>query len=198
MAMTRGHAEALVPMIDRIVSQAEGGFQALTRVAVTIGPGSFTGIRVGVAAARAIGLACKIPVVGISTLSALAAPVIASGYRPTIAAAIDAHHGNVYVQSFVVDGGTQLAPTILAVRDAVRALGPGPFRLVGSGATMLAIEAWSLGINAEMDEQTMTPDIAFVARLGLLADPNRALARPFYIRPPDAKPQTNGVIARAG
>ncbi|UDL95844.1 tRNA (adenosine(37)-N6)-threonylcarbamoyltransferase complex dimerization subunit type 1 TsaB [Lichenihabitans sp. PAMC28606] len=196
MAMARGHAEALVPLIDRVVSQIDGGFAALTRVAVTIGPGSFTGIRVGVAAARAIGLACKIPVVGVSTLSALAAPAIASGFRPTIVAAIDAHHGNVYVQSFSVDGGTQLGATILSVKEAIRAVGQGPIRLVGSGATMLAIEAWSLGINAEIDEKSMTPDIGFVARLGLLADPVRALPRPFYIRPPDAKPQTNGVIAR--
>lgn len=198
MPMERGHAEALVPLIDRVVSRVDGGFEVVSRIAVTIGPGSFTGIRVGVAAARALGLACKVPVVGVSTLSALAAPSIASGYRSTIAAAIDANHGNVYVQSFAADGGTQLPPSVLPVAEVIRLLGSGPFRLVGSGAAMLAIEAWSLGLNADVVEHTLVPDIAFVARLGALADPKRALPRPFYLRPPDAKPQTNGVIARAG
>ena len=113
--MARGHAEMLVPLIDRVVSRLEGGFAALSRIAVTIGPGSFTGIRVGVAAGRAIGLACKRPVVGVSTLAALAAPAIATRFRSTVVAAIDAHHGNVYVQSFTADGATQLAPTVLTV-----------------------------------------------------------------------------------
>ena len=68
--MEAGHAEALLPLIDRVVARAPGGFAAVTRVAVTVGPGSFTGIRIGVAAARAFGLACGVPVVGVSTLSA--------------------------------------------------------------------------------------------------------------------------------
>ena len=198
IAMERGHAEALVPLIDRVVARLDGGFAALARVAVTIGPGSFTGIRVGVAAARAIGLACKVPVVGVSTLSALAAPVIAAGGRPTIVAAIDAHHGNIYVQGFSADGGTELGPGVMSIHDAARRLGPGPTRLVGTGAALLAVEAWSLGVKADVGERATAPDILFVARLGMLADPARALPRPFYIRPPDAKPQTNGVIARTG
>jgi tRNA threonylcarbamoyl adenosine modification protein YeaZ len=194
--MERGHAEALVPMIDRVVSRAPAGLSSVNRIAVTIGPGSFTGIRVGVAAARALGLACEVPVVGVSTLSALAAPSIAAGYRPTIAAAIDARHGNVYLQSFSTDGGTQVGPVALSVAEAILALGAGPFRLVGSAASMMAIAAWSVGINADVDERTFLPDIAFVARLGLLADAARALPRPLYLKPPDAKPQANGVIAR--
>ncbi len=196
--MMRGHAETLVPLIDRVVSRMQGGFSALGRVAVTIGPGSFTGIRVGVAAGRAIGLACKRPVVGVSTLSALAAPTIATRYRSTVVAAIDARHGHLYVQSFSADGATLLAPTVLSLADAVTALGRGPLRLVGSGAAMLAIEAWSRGINAEVDETTLVPDIAFVARLGRLADPERALPRPLYLKPPDATPPSGGVIARVG
>lgn len=194
--MERGHAEALVPMVDRVIARTGGDFGTLTRIAVTVGPGSFTGIRVGVAVARAFALAWKIPVVGISTLAVLAAPSIAARTRPTIGAAIDAHHGNVYVQGFSIDGGTQLAATVLSIPDAVRALGPGPFRLVGSGATMMAIEAWSLGLDADVEDKASAPDIAFVARLGFMADPARALPRPLYLRPPDAKPQTHGLIAR--
>ena len=197
LPMMRGHAEALVPLIDRVVSRIEGGFTTLGRVAVTIGPGSFTGIRVGVSAGRAIALACKVPAVGVSTLSALAAPAIAARSRATVVAAIDAHHGNVYVQSFASDGGTELAPSIRPVAEAAAALGRGPLRLVGSGATALALAARSRGVHAEVDEDVIHPDIAFVARLGLLAQPSRALPRPFYIRAPDAKPSTSGVVTRA-
>ncbi len=196
MPMERGHAEALVPMIDRVVSRAPGGFGAVFRIAVTVGPGSFTGIRVGVAAARALGLACEVPVVGISTLSVLAAPAMAADPRATVVAAVDARHGNVYVQSFPAAGEAALGPVALPVREAVRALGPGRFRLVGSGASMMAIEAWSLGLDVEVDEKSFLPDILFVARLGLLADPRRAPPTPLYLKPPDATPPTSGRIAR--
>jgi tRNA threonylcarbamoyl adenosine modification protein YeaZ len=67
IALERGHAEALLPLIDRVMVRVEGGFASLGRVAVTVGPGSFTGLRVGIAAARAIGIACKVPVAGVST-----------------------------------------------------------------------------------------------------------------------------------
>ena len=65
IAMERGHAEALLPLIERVMARVEGGFASLDRVAVTVGPGSFTGLRVGIAAARAIGVACKVPVIGV-------------------------------------------------------------------------------------------------------------------------------------
>ncbi len=67
--MERGHAEALLPLVDRVVAGVEGGFASLDRIAVTVGPGSYTGLRVGIAAARAIGLAAGVPVVGVTTLS---------------------------------------------------------------------------------------------------------------------------------
>ena len=78
IVMQRGQAEALMPLLDRVVSDS-GGFDALDRVGVTVRPGSFTGLRVGIAAARAIGIACRVPVVGVSTLAALAAPLILAG-----------------------------------------------------------------------------------------------------------------------
>lgn len=193
--MERGHAEALLPMVDRVIATLDGGFAALTRVAVATGPGSFTGIRVGVSAARAFGLACGVPVVGVSTLAALAAPAIAAGFGPTIAAAVDAHHGNVYVQSFSGEGETRLPPAALSAAAAIRAVGPGPVRLIGSGAPMLAIEAWSAGIEADIDDRGSVPDIRYVARLGRLMDPARARPQPFYLKPPDAKPQTGGILA---
>jgi tRNA threonylcarbamoyladenosine biosynthesis protein TsaB len=188
LPMERGHAEALLPLLDRLVARVEGGFDAVGRVAVTVGPGSFTGIRVGVAAARAIGLACRVPVVGVSTLQALAAPAIAAKAPAPVIAAIDARHGAVYAQIFGRDGKTLMGARHATVAAVIEAAGPGPLRLVGSGAPMLAIEAWSRGLNAEVDGPASVPDIALVARLGALADPESGGPRPLYLKPPDAKP----------
>jgi tRNA threonylcarbamoyladenosine biosynthesis protein TsaB len=195
--MSRGHAEALLPMVDRLIARLNGGFDGLDRIAVSIGPGSFTGIRVGIAAARALGLACEIPVVGVSTLSALAAPLVAETDNGVVAAVIDALHGNVYMQAFVGGGRTLVAPRLLPAREAVRLLGSGPIRLTGSGAPILAIEAWSMGLKAEVTGALVAPDIVYIARLGLLSDPAAALPTPCYLKPPDAVPQHKGRIARA-
>ncbi len=194
--MAAGHAEALLPLVDRVVAQVPGGFAAVTRVAVTIGPGSFTGIRIGVAAARAFGLACRVPVVGVSTLAALAAPAIAAGVRPPIVAAVDARHGNVFVQSFGARGVTLLGPALMSAGDAARGLGPGPLRLIGSGGPAVARAAAALGITAETEGFHALPEIGFVARLGLLADPETAIAKPLYLKAPDASPpRPSGLLA---
>jgi tRNA threonylcarbamoyladenosine biosynthesis protein TsaB len=146
--MERGHAEALLPLIDRVTSQTDGGFATLGRVAVTIGPGSYTGLRVGIAAARAIGLAAGIPVVGVATLSAYLAPLMALERRYVIAAAIDAKHGQLYVQAIGPGGRAIIAPSLMGLREAVRVLGSGPVLLTGSGAPLLAVEAGGQGIDA--------------------------------------------------
>ena len=197
IAMQRGHAEALLPLIDRVVSRVDGGFAALDRIAVTVGPGSFTGIRVGIAAARGIALATGVPVVGVSTLAALAAPLILESTGGVVAAAVDAKHENVYIAAFVSGGRVLVAPRVATYREAVRMLGAGPIRAAGSGAPMLAVEAWTMGASIDAVGDFISPDIAFVARLGLLADPATAPARPLYIKPPDARPQTAARIARA-
>ena len=192
--MARGHAEALVPMIDRVANQTEGGLAALDRIAVTVGPGSFTGIRVGISAARALALALEVPVVGVSTLAALATPLVLAMGNEVIAAALDARHGQIYVQAFGPGGRTLLSPRLSPVRDAVRALGAGPFRLTGSGAPMMAIEAWSMGLKAEVVGDLVAPDIAIVARLGSFAEPASAPPSPLYLKSPDAKPQSEAPI----
>jgi len=194
--MEAGHAEALLPLIDRVMAREPAGFGALTRIAVTIGPGSFTGIRIGVAAARAFGLAFRVPVVGVSTLAALAAPAIAVGARPPIVAAIDARHGNVYVQGFGPRGETLLGPALMSAAEAARSLGSRPLRLIGSGGPLIARVALALGITTDTDGFHALPDIDFVARLGLLADPDHAIARPLYLKSPDAKPPSpSGLLA---
>ena len=100
LPMVRGHAEALLPLIQRVMRQADLAFAALDRIAVTTGPGSFTGLRVGISAARGIALAAGKPAVGLTTLSAFAAPLIAQDDQTSVAVAIDARHDHVYLQVF--------------------------------------------------------------------------------------------------
>ena len=194
--LERGHAEALVPLVQRVVLAA-GGFPGIDRVAVTVGPGSYTGLRVGISAARAIGLGLERPVVGVSTLSALAAPLVAAGEGGPIAAVIDARHGRVYVQLVASNGRPLVAPCLLPLREAVRAIGPGSSRLTGSGAPALAVEARALGQHAVVVDASPAPRIEWVARLGGLAEPGGAPAKPLYLRAPDAAPQDAARIARA-
>ncbi|MGH6794066.1 MAG: tRNA (adenosine(37)-N6)-threonylcarbamoyltransferase complex dimerization subunit type 1 TsaB [Methylocella sp.] len=187
IAMERGHAEALLPLIDRVMARVEGGFASLGRVGVTVGPGSFTGLRAGIAAARAIGIACRIPVAGVSTLAALAAPLILEQKPGLAAAAIDARRGNVFFAAFGPDGRAVVAPRIASAHEAVRSLGAGPVRLAGSGAPLLAIEALAAGTETRTGRENAELDVVFVAKLGLLADPALTPPRPFYLAAPDTK-----------
>jgi tRNA threonylcarbamoyl adenosine modification protein YeaZ len=196
LPLERGHAEALLPLIDRVVSGIEGRFSAIDRVAVTIGPGSYTGLRVGISAARAIGLAAGAPVVGVSTLSALLAPLVASGERRLAAAAIDARHGAVYLQAIAPGGRTIVPASHLSLRDAVRHLGSGPVVITGSGAAVIAAEAIEAGVSVELGLAELAPDIAWVARLAAIADPAHALPKPLYLKGPDARPQDHARMAR--
>ena len=193
LPMARGHAEALLPLVERVIARVEGGFDGLDRIAVTVGPGSYTGLRVGLSAARAIGLATGRPVVGVGTLSALLAPLLSETVEGIIAAAIDARHGAVYVQA--LGQGDGLAPAHLPVAEAALRLGPGPVALTGSGAPMLAAALAARGVGARV-VGLGAPAIADVAALGLLADPDQALPRPMYLRGPDARPQDHARLAR--
>ena len=188
MPMERGHAEALLPLIDRVMARVEGGFASLDRVAVSVGPGSFTGLRVGIAAARAIGVACKIPVIGVTTFAAFAAPLILEQKPGLVAVAIDARHGNVFFAAFGPDGRATAAPRVLPPREAVRSLGAGPARIAGSGAALLAAEASAAGRGIEIVPEYGGLDIVFVAKLGLLADPALTPPRPLYLKAADARP----------
>jgi tRNA threonylcarbamoyladenosine biosynthesis protein TsaB len=193
--MGRGHAEALVPMMAEL-AQEIGGFVALDRIAVTIGPGSFTGIRVGVSAARALALATGKPAVGVSTLSALAAPLLDAGEVP-VAVALDARHDRVFFQLFAPSGQTMVAPRCVPVREAARAAGVGPILAVGSGAEMLAAAGALLGSRVDVaPPERALPDIAWVAQIGSVADIESSPPHPLYLRPADAQPQTASRIAR--
>jgi tRNA threonylcarbamoyladenosine biosynthesis protein TsaB len=187
LAMKRGHAEALMPLIGRVIKQSGIGFFELDRIAVTTGPGSFTGLRVGISAARGIALAAGKPVVGLTTLSAYAAPVVSeSGGHPVISA-IDARHDHVYFQVVGGDGSSLIEPRVARIEEALGAAQFGAPHLVGNAAGMLA-ERWKPDAPQpfRIDAQP-APDIVWVAWLGAAVNPDAAPARPFYLRAPDAK-----------
>src|SRR5471030_810279 len=141
LPMVRGHAEALIPLIARVLETARLTFSEIDRIAVTTGPGSFTGLRVGIAAARGIALASGKPAVGLSTLSAYAAPFIASDDTLPVVSVIDARHDHVYLQVFGPGGRTMVTPRIVPLREALRVAATGAPRVIGTAAKMLAA-AW--------------------------------------------------------
>jgi tRNA threonylcarbamoyladenosine biosynthesis protein TsaB len=188
-AMKRGHAEALMPLIGRVMKQAGIAFAALDRIAVTTGPGSFTGLRVGLSAARGIGLAADRPVVGLSTLTAYAAPVVGQNAPQPVISAIDARHDHAYFQVVSGDGGSLVRPRVAPLEEALGAARFGAAHLVGNAAKILA-DRWPADALPpfKVDPQP-APDIAWLAWLGAAVSPDTAPARPYYLRAPDAKPQ---------
>ena len=194
LAMARGHAEALMPLLARVMDQARIGFADLDRIAVTVGPGSFTGLRVGIAAARGIALAAGKPAVGVSTLAAFAGPYLAAGETRPVVAAVDARHDQVYFEAFGPGGRILVAPRLVPVRDAVRSASAAAV-IVGSGAGILAA-AWPDGSPLPAIATQAAPQIASIARLGAAADVAHALPKPLYLRRPDARPQDAARLPR--
>jgi tRNA threonylcarbamoyladenosine biosynthesis protein TsaB len=195
--MARGHADALAPMVEEVMRGLDGGFASLDRIAVATGPGSFTGIRIGIAMARAMAVALAIPVVGVSTLAAFAAPLLSAPRPGIIAAAIDARHGSVYFQLFEASGRPLEPPRCDSPRECVRAIGAGPAWLAGDAAALVANEAHRAGLPYDLDGARDAPDIVALAWMGLAVDPAMSPARPVYAKLPDARPNPAESIARA-
>jgi len=196
LPMARGHAEALMPLVATVMSDARTEFDEIDRIAVTVGPGSFTGLRVGVAAARGIGLAAGKPVVGLTTLAAMAVPFIDADDTKSLLVVIDARHDQVYMQLYGPGGRTLVAPRVVHLRDAIRAAMASPTRIVGNAAKLVEA-AWPENERRPLlVNEAKAPDIVWVARLGAAADPDRASVKPLYLREADAHPQAAGVLPR--
>lgn len=187
-AMKRGHAEALMPLVARVMKQSGVAFDALDRIAATTGPGSFTGLRVGLSAARGIALAAAKPAVGITTLTAFAAPHVSEHGENPIIAAIDARHDHVYLQAVSGHGESLVTPRVAPMEEALAASRFGAPILVGNAADIVA-GRWPEDAAAPVKvDQQAAPDIVWVAWLAAAVDPSVATPRPFYLRAPDAKP----------
>ena len=180
-AMERGHAERLAPMVGE--AMAGHDFAALDRLAVTVGPGTFTGQRVGLAFMRALRLALNIPLCGVTTLEAMAEAARAQSGLPRAAALHDARRDEAYL--LLKDGeDVTLAPAVMAFADAIARVGAfGPCALAGTGAPAAA-DALGTGFALTSVRQ---PDALWVARLALAMPLPDAVPGPLYLRAPDAK-----------
>ncbi|MGH6987671.1 MAG: tRNA (adenosine(37)-N6)-threonylcarbamoyltransferase complex dimerization subunit type 1 TsaB [Caulobacteraceae bacterium] len=179
-AMARGHQERLAGMVGEVLASACIAFAKIGRIAVTIGPGSFTGIRVGLAFAKGASLALSTPVVGVGTLEALAASVEAPRWR---AAAIEAGRARLWMQIF--DGASAVAaPASFSREEAIvrlsKFVGGSPCAAVGSGAPFLCANLPGLVCAGRS-----LADPGVIARLGRENELIWPL-RPLYLRPPDA------------
>ena len=176
--MARGHQERLGGMVRAAMAGAGWSFEDLDRIAVTTGPGSFTGLRVGLAFAQGLGLALDRPVTGLSTLAALARDA-ETAPGEAVWALIDARRGQVYGQRFVDHGSTD-DPAALSIEDAAARIAgeTGGVTLVGSGASLIVPSA-----ARAIDRAAPSPEA--LARLA--ADQPGGEARPLYLRAPDAK-----------
>ena len=200
---TTGHAERLLPMIEAAMQAAGVRFSELSRIAVSTGPGTFTGVRTGIAAARALSLASGKPVAGLTSLCLMmhgardrlgGHAAILEARRP-LTVAVDARRGEVYFQQF--DGrGTQLCePQILPLAAALDLIADDAL-IVGSGGPLLAEFAATRGRRVDAVLPTLEPDARYLAGLAdtlPLLDP----VTPLYLRAPDAKPQTDKSLPRA-
>ncbi|OHV73192.1 tRNA (adenosine(37)-N6)-threonylcarbamoyltransferase complex dimerization subunit type 1 TsaB [Ensifer sp. LCM 4579] len=189
----RGHAERLMAFVDEALGASARRLEDIDRIAVTVGPGSFTGIRVGVAAARGLALALGKPAVGVTTLHAVAESARKADPGRPVLAVIDAKRDEVYAQSFDALGQPETAAEVLPVGLA-RERFSGFDGLVCGSATHLVAGSEMAG---EASRKADMIDIAVVARLGAAADPASAKPKPLYLRGADAKPQAGFAVTRA-
>lgn len=167
--IAQGHAEILFDRIGTLLERNGLAYERLTRVAVTTGPGSFTGLRIGLSAARGLGLARSIPVLGIPTLLALS---LAAPEAGPVSVLLDARRDEAYFQRFSAPGLPADQARLLPMAEARAAVAPGDLLL-----------------------ETPFVDIARLARFAAGADPAQFPAEAAYIRSADAKPQLKGRVA---
>jgi tRNA threonylcarbamoyladenosine biosynthesis protein TsaB len=183
---SRGHAEALLPMIETVLNEAGLRLDALNRLAVTVGPGSFAGTRVGLAAARGLALATGLPLVGITTLEAVAFDLPADA-GSAIVSAFDAYRGELYIQIFDPDLRQRTPPAALPPEAAADLVDRAEAVLAGNAAARLAPALTARGIACTVAEGREQPDAALVAALAARRQPDATPPAPLYLRPPDAK-----------
>ena len=179
--MDRGQAEALAPMVQETMGLAGVAFKDLARIAVTTGPGTFTGVRIGLAMARGLGVALNIPMTGINSLAAIACNETA-GDLP-IVVAVDARANEIYFASYDASGHELIASAIVALTEVQKLLPTHPVKMLGTAADLL------------LDKQHVRSDAgdlpiaANFVKLAARIPANPAPPEPLYLRPPDVKPQ---------
>ena len=201
LALGRGHAEHLMDELQLLLNGQGLAYKDLTRIAATIGPGSFTGLRVGLATARALALALDIPVIGASTLMALALDAQAAGKRGAIGCFIDARRNQIYGQFFTLgDEGTppqaiSEAEAKTADQFAQECTAFPDLTLIGNGAPLVIAAAPDEKLENATFLPVSYPRMAALARWALDEPKAATPPAPLYLRSPDAKPQASKAIA---
>jgi len=197
--MPRGHAEALMPMVAEVMTEAGLDFAALDLIAATLGPGSFTGVRIAIAAARGFALATGAHLWGTDSLTVMAKAALESGRAgdgKPFAVAVDARGERLYFGLYDAAGRKLAGPLLIQAGEAA-ALLPGELAAaVGNGAVHLAEAAMLRGHCVEAKLADLQPNAAALAELALEADETLPSLRPLYLRPPGARPQAAAAVAR--
>lgn len=189
----KGHAERLMDVIAAALAAAGRSYADIGAISVAVGPGSFTGIRVGVSAARGLALALKVPVRGVTTLSAIAEEARTRFAGRRIVASIDAKRGEIYVEDHGADGSLVSGPAIVPIENAgALVLGDRPV-LAGSGAALIAADADPAAY--DLAGGSATADIGVYARLAATGAFDTRPS-PLYLRGPDARPQQGFALPR--
>lgn len=194
--MERGQAEAIMPMVLEVVGEGCGGFAGLDLVAVTVGPGSFTGLRTGLATARGIALARGLPLAGVTTTEAVAlaahraAPPEAAGLP--IVVALESRRTDLYLQRFDAGLAPLAEPAAVTPHDAAALLPDGGALLAGDAVPRLVAALGARAKRCVVARAAMLPDAAQVAEIasrrwsGRDGDAAEDAVAPLYLRPPEA------------
>lgn len=192
-ARARGHAEYLMDQIDALLDNAQREYDDLDRIIVSSGPGSFTGLRVGLAAARGLAVALNIPCLGIPTMLALS---LSGRENSPLTVLIDARRDQHYRQDFSAPGKPVSEPAALGNDVALKDLNEQS-RVLGSGAEWAARDCGAQNVELARDPDMRTfINVVKLAEFGQLADPTVYPPEPCYIRAADAKPQSAKHIER--
>jgi tRNA threonylcarbamoyladenosine biosynthesis protein TsaB len=178
------HAERLLGLIERVLADAGMTRDALDRIGVGVGPGSFTGLRVGIALAQGIALGLGRPLVGVGSLGAMARALPPAERRVRVPV-LDARRGELFVAAYAADGSELLAPAALAASEARVALHAA---LAGAEAVLVGESAGELGLDFEVARgpELDLPHASTVAVLATTLEPDAARAEPVYVRGPGA------------
>lgn len=190
----KGHAEMLMDYVTQAVEQAQISLSQLDLIAVNTGPGSFTGVRIGVAAARGFALALKCPAVGVTSFTALAAQAHEKYKDRAVTVLMNGHRGEIYLQSFSKENIAISQPLTLTSDDVVKyiqSLDPKTV-FVGSAAQIINEAA---GGQFETDLIVSTAPMQYFAQIAA-TQPQDMPPKPLYMRGPDAKPQSGFALPR--
>ncbi len=190
----KGHAEVLMTYVERAVTEAKLSISDMDRVAVNVGPGSFTGVRIGVSAARGFALALGIPAIGVTAFEALAAEIHIANPENPVLVLLDAHRGEIYAQSFDAKGLTSARPLVLSREEALALAVSQAENTVLAGSAARSINE-AIGGRFAVGLAEPTAKIGIYARLAGLRQPGDA-PKPLYMRGPDAKPQVGFALPR--